>query len=111
MNTNESSNSEPILYSEPPAQPSISTSTRREFLKTTGKAAAVSALAGVILPQVHAAEGNSLQIALVGCGGRGTGAAGNALSTIKKGPVTLNAMVDVFERRLDTSYKTIKKEF
>src|SRR5438093_2827829 len=86
-------------------------STRREFLKTTGKVAAASALAGVILPQVHAAEGNSLQIALVGCGGRGTGAAGNALTTIKKGPVTLNAMADVFENRLATSYKTIKGEF
>jgi predicted dehydrogenase len=81
---------------------------RRTFIKNTGKIATVSALAGVTLPHVHAAENNTIQIALVGCGGRGTGAAANALST-KKGPVTLTAMADVFEGRLNTSYDAIKK--
>src|SRR2546430_2637483 len=56
-------------------------SSRREFIKTTGRIAAVSALAGVTLPQVHAASSDTIQIALIGCGGRGTGAAENALST------------------------------
>ena len=84
--------------------------TRRGFIKTTGAIAATSALAGVILPHVHAAESNTIQIALIGCGGRGTGAVGNALST-KKGPVTLSAMVDVFEERLESSYSTIKDKF
>ena len=84
--------------------------TRRDFIKTTGKFAAVSALAGVTLPHVHAAENNTIQIALIGCGGRGTGAAGNALAT-KKGPVTLTTMVDVFENRLNTSYDTLKDKF
>ena len=83
---------------------------RRDFIKTTGTIAATSALAGVMLPHVHAAEANSLQIALIGCGGRGTGAAGNALTTIKKGPISLTAMADVFEHRLENSYKSIKKE-
>src|SRR6185436_5864895 len=83
---------------------------RRDFIKTTGTIAATSALAGVVLPHVHAAENNTIQIALIGCGGRGTGAAGNALST-KKGPVTLTAMVDVFEKNLQNSYDTIKKQF
>ncbi|HYV31345.1 MAG TPA: Gfo/Idh/MocA family oxidoreductase, partial [Candidatus Binatia bacterium] len=87
-----------------------SATTRRDFIKTTGAIAATSALAGVVLPQVHAAENNTLQIALVGCGGRGTGAAGNALST-RKGPVTLSAMVDVFEDRLATSYDTLQGMF
>src|SRR5687767_694293 len=85
-------------------------SSRREFLKAGGKFAAASALAGVALPAVHAAEANTLQIALIGAGGRGTGAAGNALSTIKKGPVTLTAMADVFENRLENSYQTIKRQ-
>src|SRR3954470_5674635 len=85
-------------------------SSRRDFLKTAGSAVAVSALAGVAIPHVHAAGSDSLQVALVGCGGRGTGAAGNALSTIKQGPVTLAAMADVFENRLATSYETIKKQ-
>ena len=87
-----------------------SVTTRRSFIKTTGAFAATSALAGVVLPHVHAAENNTLQIALIGCGGRGTGAAGNALAT-KKGPVTLSAMVDVFEDRLASSYDTLKNMF
>ena len=76
---------------------------RRQFLTNSGRIAGVSSLAGLTLPHVHAAENNTIQLALVGCGGRGTGAAGNALSTIKKGPVTLSAMADVFQNRLDTS--------
>ena len=82
--------------------------TRRDFLKTTGQVAAASALAGVAIPSVHAGEDNTIQVALVGCGGRGTGAAGNALST-KSGPIKLVAMADVFEDRLDSSYKQLKK--
>jgi len=84
--------------------------TRRQFIKNTGQLAAASALAGVAIPHVHAAENNTIQIALVGCGGRGTGAAGNALST-KLGPVTLTAMVDVFENRLKNSYQELKGKF
>ena len=61
------------------------------------------------VPAVHAAEDNTIQVALVGCGGRGTGAAGNALST-KQGPIKLVAMADVFEDRLDDSYETLMKE-
>src|SRR5437667_1418447 len=80
---------------------------RRDFLKTTGKAAAVSALAGVSIPHVHAAGSDTIQIALVGCGGRGGGAAGNALEA--KGQQKLVAMADVFEDRLDTAYSSLKK--
>jgi len=83
-------------------------SSRREFLKTTGQLAAASALAGVALPHVHAAENNTIQVALVGCGGRGTGAAGDALS-VKNGPIKLVALADVFDYRLKSSYDTLKK--
>ena len=76
-----------------------SMATRREFLKTTGRIAAASALAGVAVPSVHAAEQNTIQLALVGCGGRGGGAAANALS-VKNGPIKLVAMADVFPDRL-----------
>ena len=84
-------------------------SSRREFIKTTGRLAAVSALAGVAIPHVHAASGDLIQLALVGCGGRGTGAANNALSS-SGGPLKLVAMADVFENRLNGSYEGIKKE-
>ena len=82
---------------------SNSLSSRREFIKTTGRIAAVSALAGVTLPQVHAASSDTIQVALIGCGGRGTGAAANALAT-NGGTVKLVAMADVFENRLNGSY-------
>jgi predicted dehydrogenase len=84
-------------------------STRREFIKTTGRLAAVSALAGVALPHVHAAGSSLVQVALVGCGGRGTGAAGNALATTS-GPMKLVAMADVFENKLNSSYDGLIKE-
>ena len=85
-------------------------SSRREFLKTTGRIAAASALAGVVVPHVHAGENNTIQVALVGCGGRGTGAAANALS-VKNGPIKLVAMADVFADRLNGSYNNLKKQF
>ena len=70
---------------------------RRAFLKTgvkTGVAASV--LAGMAVPHVHAAEANTIQVALVGCGGRGRGAAYQALS-VPDGPVKMVAAADAFE--------------
>jgi predicted dehydrogenase len=81
---------------------------RREFLKNTGRMAAVSALAGVSIPAVHAAGSETIQVALIGCGGRGTGAAANALAT-KSGPIKLVAMADVFEDRLKRSLEELNK--
>ena len=83
---------------------------RREFIKNTGKIAAASALAGVAIPHVHAAENNTLQVALVGCGGRGTDAAGNALS-VKGGGTKLVAMADVFPERLREKHAAITRQF
>ena len=87
--------------------PPSTVTTRREFIKTTGQIAAVSALAGTAIPYVHAAGSDLIQVALVGCGGRGSGAAANALST-KSGPIKLVAMADVFPERLANSYKGLK---
>ena len=83
--------------------------TRRGFLAKTGTLATAAALVGGRVPLVHAGEDNTIKIALVGCGGRGTGAAVDALST-KYGPVKLVAMADVFPDRLSSSYNEIKKE-
>jgi predicted dehydrogenase len=85
--------------------------TRRELLKASGRVAAASALAGVVLPQVHAAEDNTIQIALVGCGGRGGGAAENALSVARYGPVKLVAMADVFADRLNFTHRNLQNQF
>ena len=81
---------------------------RREFLRNTGRMAAASALAGVAIPHVHAAEDNTIQVALVGCGGRGTGAAVNAME-VPNGHAKLVAMADVFEDRLNSSYNSLKE--
>jgi predicted dehydrogenase len=75
---------------------------RRDFLKTTGTVAAATALVASSVPKVHAAESNIVKIALVGCGGRGTGAAKNAIS-VPSGQIQLVAMADVFETRLNSS--------
>lgn len=80
---------------------------RRDFLKTTGVAA--SALAGLALPPVHAAGSDTIQVALIGCGGRGTGAADNALSTTS-GPIKLVAMADVFDGKQRNSYQSLKQK-
>ncbi len=83
---------------------------RRDFIKTTGRIAAASALAGVVLPHVHAQDSQTVQIALVGCGGRGSGAAENAMNS-KHGPVKLVAMADVFKHKLDSSFSNLKKRY
>jgi len=82
---------------------------RREFLKSSSRVAAASALAGVALPYVHAASGDTIQLALVGCGGRGTGAAVNAMGTKSLGPIKLVAMADVFKERQENSYNNLVK--
>src|SRR5438067_2247964 len=83
-----------------------SPSSRRDFLKHSGVALSAGALAGAVVPAVHAAQDSTVQIALVGCGGRGTGAASNALS-VQNGPVKLVAMADVFQNRLNTSLRSL----
>ncbi len=85
------------------------TTSRRAFLKAAGSTAAVSALAGIKIPFVHAAESSTIEIALVGCGGRGTGAADNALS-VSGPPLKLVAMADVSKGRLDGSLQNLKTQ-
>ncbi len=83
---------------------------RRDFLKNTGRLAAASALAGVALPHVHAAEDNTIRLAIIGCGGRGTGAVANALEA-PGGPVKLVAMADLFPDKLNNSHKNLSEKY
>ena len=84
---------------------------RRDFIKTTGKVTAASALAGVALPHVHANMDDTVKVALIGAGGRGTGAAHNALSvSAANGPTKLVAMADVFENKMKSSFNSISKK-
>ncbi len=74
-------------------------SSRREFLKTSAAAVAGVGLASAFAPPVHAAGSDTLKIALIGCGNRGTGALVQALNT--SGPVKLWALADAFSDRLE----------
>jgi predicted dehydrogenase len=82
---------------------------RRELGKRVGQLAAASALAGVAIPAVHAAGDSTVQIALVGCGGRGSGAAGDALRA-KGVNAKLVAMADAFEDRLNRSHRGLSND-
>jgi predicted dehydrogenase len=75
---------------------------RRDFLKTASVAGTLAAL-----PNVHAAGSDVLRVGLVGCGGRGTGAATQALAADPN--VQLVAMADAFEDRLEGSLETLQK--
>lgn len=82
---------------------------RRQFLKTTSQVAAGLSLAGglSVAQSAYAAGDDKIKLALVGCGGRGSGAADQALST---GNVKLVAMGDTFDIRLQSSLKELAKK-
>jgi predicted dehydrogenase len=79
---------------------------RRDFLKTSSLLAAGGALAGSlsIARSAHAGSDETIKIALIGCGGRGTEACSQALSTTN-GPIKLVAMADAFQDRLEGAHK------
>jgi predicted dehydrogenase len=85
------------------------TSSRRRFLQQSGGIVAGAALAGALSTRVHAGEQNTIKIALVGCGGRGTGAAAQALST--QGPTKLWATADFFDARLQSALQSLSGQF
>ena len=81
--------------------------TRRNFLQSSGAALGAGLLAGSpgIASGAFADGGETIRIGLIGCGGRGTGAAAQALAT--EGPVQLVAMADAFPDQLERSLKRI----
>jgi myo-inositol 2-dehydrogenase / D-chiro-inositol 1-dehydrogenase len=82
--------------------------TRREFLKTSSATVAGIGLASAMASPVHAAGGDTLKIALVGCGNRGAGAAAQALRT--SGATELWALADTFDDRLQSCLKHIQRD-
>lgn len=80
---------------------------RRRFLENSlvaGAAAGVLSLAR----SVHAAGSDVIRIGLIGCGGRGSGAARNAMNAGKD--VRLVALADIFAERLTTSRSLLKQQ-
>ncbi len=80
---------------------------RRTFVKQSAATVTAAAAAQTLLTTAHAAAGSdTLRVGLVGCGGRGTGAAEQALSADQN--VKLVAMADAFQDRLDDSLANLK---
>ena len=76
---------------------------RRGFLRAPAASWPARRWPAALSARAYAGEDNTIKIALVGCGGRGTGAAAQALST--KGPTKLWAMADFFDSRLQSSLR------
>lgn len=83
---------------------------RREFLKDTGRLATASALVSTAIPHVHAAGTDAIRLALIGCGGRGSGAVANAFDS-PKGPVQLVVMADLFPDRLTKARQALSAKY
>jgi len=87
-----------------------STASRRDFLKTSGTVLAGSALAANagIARSAHPGGFDTIKIGLVGCGGRGTGAATDALGADKN--MILTAMGDVFPDAIERSIAQLQRD-
>jgi predicted dehydrogenase len=82
---------------------------RRTFLKSSAGVLAGTVAAPLIAPAfVHAAGSDLLRVGLVGCGGRGTGAASQALRADPQ--VLLTAMADAFPDHLERSLRELAKD-
>ncbi len=85
-------------------------SSRRKFIKTTTAAGTTAAVAG--FPHIGRSEigsSNTIKIGLIGCGGRGTGAANQALAADKN--VKLWAMADAFPEKIDSPLETLSAKY
>ena len=80
--------------------------TRRTFLK--GTTAATIAASLPLARVAHAQGSGTIKVGLIGCGGRGTGAAAQAMNADKG--VRLHAMGELFPDRLETSLKNLKAQ-
>lgn len=91
--------------SEPQVSPS-----RREFLKSSSAVAVGGAVASTLaaVQPVHAAGSDILKVGLIGCGGRGTGAAANALNADEQ--CELIAMADAFPEQMENSLRGLKSD-
>jgi predicted dehydrogenase len=84
---------------------------RRQFLKQSGSIAAGAAVLGSLQSSVFARGDSTIRLALIGCGGRGTGAVGNALYVPNGGSIKLYAMADLISEKMEKSLTALRKWF
>jgi predicted dehydrogenase len=86
-------------------------SSRRDFLKGSAGVIATATLANALMPSgVYAKGDDTLKIALIGCGGRGSGACDQALNTSPAGGVKLIAVADAFEDQARSALKNLSQQ-
>jgi len=91
---------------------------RRDFIRRSSLLFAGGAVGGglSVARAAHVCGSDEIKIGLIGCGGRGTGAAVHALNTVEKeeikpnGPVKLVAMADAFADRIQSGYRSIRSK-
>jgi len=84
---------------------------RRDFMKTSSLAALAGSAAVGSFNALQAAQNNNddtIKLGLIGCGGRGTGAAGQAMNT--SGPTKLVAVADVFGDRMEGCLRNLSRQ-
>ncbi|AMV34068.1 putative oxidoreductase YcjS [Pirellula sp. SH-Sr6A] len=86
---------------------SVSQEGRRQFLKTSATVGAAGVATSFLNRSVHAAGSDILKVGLVGCGGRGNGAAKDAMSADPG--CRLTAIAEVFYNRLEEGKKQLSK--
>ncbi len=101
------------MKNEKPASGKPSTS-RRKFLAGIGAVGTGLVTNGMVtangfVPAVHSRNDDVLKIALIGCGGRGTGAAVNALNADPNTKVTV--LADIFQDRIGPCLESIQKAY
>lgn len=82
---------------------------RRTFIEAGVALSGAAALSAIPVSNVFATGSDVIKIALIGCGGRGTGATFNAFASGQN--VKLVAMADAFQDNLESTYKTLKEKF
>ncbi|MCR9291624.1 MAG: Gfo/Idh/MocA family oxidoreductase [bacterium] len=98
------------LPSDKPGNDRVSNNNRRGFITKVGALTASTPLVANSMRSVHAAQKNTVQVALIGCGGRGTGATENAL-LVPDEQIKLVAMADVFESKLNYRYGLLSQKY
>lgn len=93
-----------------PAADQTTTNPRRDFLKQTTTLATAGSIAATFgaIPSVHAQGSETVNVALIGCGGRGSGAAINAMKADPSNRLTV--MCDLFPDRLNQAKQGLSRQ-
>lgn len=82
---------------------------RRDFIKTSSIITGATVVASAPISSVFAAGSDVIKVALIGCGGRGTGAAFDAMESGQN--IKIVALADAFQDAVDKAYENLSKKY